>query len=208
MPSLNDTFFSRHLDDDEEVQMIVHKHWLLGIKELFLPTASFLVLWVLLYVAPFRAVFYGVALLSIASVVWWIRNFFDYYLDAWIITDQGIIDVEWHGWFHRQSTRVLYSDVQGLSYEIQGVFGTLLRYGEISVEKISTGNVIAMDHVPYPRSVEAVVLQNMEDYLHSKNLVDARHVQEILTSVIAREMQLEEFEEEEEEEEALQEGEA
>lgn len=199
MMDLNDQLFARHLDDDEEVQLIVHKHWLLGLKLLWVPTLIFVALWFFLWFAPFKSVFYAVAVFSCACIVWWIRNFFDHYLDAWIITDQGIIDVEWHGWFHRQSTRVLYSDIQGVSYEIQGISSTIFRYGNISIEKISTGSVLTMEHVPRPRAVEAVVLQNMEQYLHSKNLVDAKHVQEILSQIVAKEVQLEGFEDEEEE---------
>jgi len=187
MPRLDDILFNRHVDDDEEVVFIVHKHWVLGIKHLLWPSLSFFASWVFLYFAPFLAIFYIVALWSVISIVWWLRNFFDYYLDAWIITDTGIIDVAWHGWFHRESSRVLYSDVQGVSYEIQGVVGTMFRYGEVSVEKISTGNTISLDHVARPRKVESMVLKTMEVYLHSKNLKDAKHVQELLCELVANE---------------------
>ncbi|PIR48769.1 hypothetical protein COU80_03675 [Candidatus Peregrinibacteria bacterium CG10_big_fil_rev_8_21_14_0_10_55_24] len=190
MFDLNALLFARHLDDDEEVIEIIHKHWVLGLKVLFWPTVIFLALWAGLYIAPLRPVFYVVALASVITLVWWLRNFYDYYLDAWIITDQGIIDVAWHGWFHRESSRVLYSDIQGVSYEIQGVLSTLLRYGVVSVEKISTGSTISLDHVARPRRVESLILQSMEEYLHSKNLKDSKHVQELLSELVAREVQL------------------
>jgi hypothetical protein len=198
--SLQSFLFDRHLEDDEEVQLLVHKHWLVGFKFLFLPAFSFVLGWLVLYLVPFRAVFFIVAIWSVIAIVWLLRNFFDYYLDAWIITDAGIIDVEWHGWFHRESTRVLYSDVQGVSYEIQGVAATLLRFGEISVEKISTGNAISLDYVSRPRSVEGIIMRSMEEYLHGKNLKDAKHVQELLSEIVARESQLEECEDEDDEE--------
>ena len=199
MHRTNERFFKRHLDEDDEVIMIVHKHWMIGLKFLFWPTVSFIAAWTFLYFTPFLGVFYAVSLCAVISLVWWLRNFYDYYLDAWIITSQGIIDVEWHGWFHRESTRVLYSDVHGVSYEIQGITSTLLRYGEISVEKISTGDAIVMNHVARPRAIESIILQAMEDYLHSKNLKDATHVHSLLAELVAREMQLQEFGEEEEE---------
>ena len=200
-PDLNKRFFTRHLEEDEVLKLVVHKHWLLGLKFLFWPILSFLFSFLLLTVmyAVLWAV-YATALWCIVSLVWFLRNFFDYYLDAWLITDQGIIDVEWHGWFHRQSTRVLFSDIQGVSYEIQGVSSTLLRYGDISVEKISTGSAITMCCVPRPMRVEKSILQFMEEYLHSKNLKDASTIQDLLSSVVAREMQMQEFEDEDEEE--------
>jgi len=196
--SLNTRLFKRHLEDDESVVTIVHRHWLMSIKLLLWPTLA-LVAGVLLFVAaPYRSVGIGVGIWSLCVVLWWVRNFFDYFLDAWIITDQGIIDVAWYGWFHRESSRVLYSDIQGVSYEIKGVLPTLLRYGTIAVEKISTGATIAMDTVSRPRRVEAVILQCMEQYLHTKNLKDAKQVQELLGAVLARELQAKQFEEDEE----------
>ena len=154
--------FHKHLEDEEVIARIVHKHWLIGLKFLFWPSVSFLLSWTALaLVYQYRFLVLLVALWSIWSVVWWLRCFFDYYLDAWIVTNMGIIDLEWHGWFHRQSTRVLYSDIQGVSYEINGVLGTMLRFGTVSVEKISTGSVIALSSVGKPPSLQAFILINI-----------------------------------------------
>lgn len=182
--------FGRHLEDDEKVTMVVHKHWLIGLKELVFPSLSFFLGLGFLSVARTQVAFYIVAAWVGMSLVWWMRNFFDYYLDAWIVTDQGVIDLEWHGWFHRQASRILYSDIQGVSYEIKGVLGTILRYGNVSVEKISTGAAISLPNVPRPRSVEATILRNMEAYLHTKNMKDSKHVQEILAGMVAGHVQM------------------
>ena len=182
-------FFGRHLEDDEKVTMIVHKHWTIGLKELMAPTISFVLAWGLLALrqTPLAVSIAGVW--GIASLAWWVRNFLDYYLDVWIITDRGIIDLEWRGWFHRQSSRILYSDIQGVSTEINGIAGTLLRYGTVAVEKISTGTTIALPFAPRPRSVESRILKNMEGYLHDKNLKNAKHIQELLSDFVAQSVQ-------------------
>lgn len=193
---LDRLLFRQHLEDDEEVVEVIHKHWILGLKDLLLPMAAFVVGWIVLYVIPFRTVAYGAGLLSIAALVWWLRNFFDYYLDVWIITNQGIIDLEWHGWFHRQSSRILYSDIEGVSYEIQGLPGTLLRYGTVGIEKISTGSVIRLEAVKRPKQVQKLILKSMEKYLHGKNLKDSTYVQELLAKMIAEQVQLKDVEEE------------
>lgn len=182
--------FRRHLEDDEELVAAVHKHWFIGIKFLFWPVAVFLVLVAVLSVAFSLPTLLVISAMAVCTVVWGMRNFLDYYLDAWLLTSDGIIDVAWHGWFHRSSSRVLYSDIQGVSYEIQGAMGTLLRYGTVSVEKISTGKEIALEYVSHPRRIEAKILQQMEEYMHRKNLKDAGAVQEILSDVIARELHL------------------
>ena len=178
--------FHRHLEDDEEIRMVVHKHWLIGIRFLIWPTLSFLCADALLLLSRTQAIAIIGSVWAVFSLVWLLRNFFDYYLDAWIITSHGVIDLEWLGWFHRQSSRVLYSDIQGVSTETHGVTGTLLRYGTVSVEKISTGSTIAIDHVPRPRRVESAILQNMEAYLHTKNLKNAKHIEELLSQFVAQ----------------------
>lgn len=192
---LDQFLFQGHLDDEEEIRAIVHKHWALGVRSLFWPTVSFVVSWAVLYYVPFRMMFYLIALWGVVSLVWWLRNFFDYYLDAWIITDQGVVDLEWHGWFHRQVTRILYSDIQGVSYEVQGLMGTLMNFGFVSIEKISTDSLVEMEAVSHPKAIARMILKNMEEYLHSKNLKDARHVQELLAEVIANRVRLDDAEE-------------
>jgi hypothetical protein len=193
---LNGILFRKHLEEDETLLRVVHKHWLLGFKSLFWPTAVFLVMWILLYGVQTKALFLVVSFLSAVVLVWWLRNFFDYYLDAWIVTDSGVIDIAWHGWFHRESSRVLYSDLQGVSYEIKGVAGTLLRYGTVTVEKISTGGAMSLEYVYKPRAVESLILHNMEEYLNAKNLKDSKQVQQLLSALVAQHVQMKDFEDE------------
>lgn len=184
---------SKHLEKDETLLLAVHKHWLIGFRALFWPTLILVVSGWILSLNPVRGMLIGMGIWMLIVAIWWLRNFFDYYLDAWLITDQGIIDIAWHGWFHRQSTRVLYSDLQGISYEIHGVFATILRYGTVMVEKISTGQEISLEYVGTPKRVENAILQNQEGYLHSKNMKDAKQVQQLLSTMVAEQMQRDEF---------------
>ncbi len=186
---LNTYFFGPHLDDEEEIEIVVHKHWLMGIKSLWWPSVVFILVAAVLWFSHTKYVVYGIAIAEIGVLIWWIRNFLDYFLDAWLITNKGIIDLEWHGWFHRSSARVLYSDIQGVEYEIKGIVGTLMGYGEMAVEKISTGSTITMPYVKKPRRVEAVILECMEAYMHKKNLKDATTVQGILAEFVAGTLQ-------------------
>lgn|GEM_PF-370837 len=187
---LNHWCFQKHLEDDEEVRLYVHTHWRLGLQKLFWPTVSFIASWVFLVIAPFLMVFYIVSVCAVLSLVWWMRNFLDYFLDVWLVTNMAIIDVAWHGWFHRTATKILFSDIQGVSYEIKGISGTLFNYGEISIEKVSTGGKVSLDNVSQPRLVAAAILRNMEAYLHGKNLKDAKRIQELLSGVVSRELTL------------------
>jgi hypothetical protein len=186
-------FFARHLEEDEHISVVFHKHWFLGVRALLWPTLSLLGSWYVLWILYARQVttFWMIAtgVWTAASTLWWLRSFFDYYLDAWIVTTHGVIDIAWHGWFHRESSRVLYSDINGVSYEIKGILGTLMRFGTVSIEKISTGTAISLENVSRPKRVESAILQNMEAYLHTKNLKDSTQVQELLATMVAEHIQ-------------------
>jgi len=190
---LQKTLFGKHLDDDETLVRVVHKHWLLGVRALVWPTAWLAGDALLALAFPTKAMFVLCGVFAIVFAVWWLRNFFDYFLDAWIVTDEGIIDVAWHGWFHRESSRILYSDIQGVSYKIKGIAGTLLQTGVISVEKISTGESVSLESVKRPKKIESLLLSNQEKYLHKKNLRDGKEVQKMLASILADQMNMKEL---------------
>lgn len=187
--AINDWFFKKHLDDDETIIIILHRHWRLGMRSLLVPSVLFVGVWVILYQVPGRNMFYGVAAAALAILIWWMRNFLDYFLDAWIVTNKGIIDLEWFGWFHRSSARVLYSDVEGVAYEVNGIMGTMFNYGTMKLEKISTGGAITMENVHRPKRAAAIIMDAMEKYMHAKNLKDAKTVQHILSEFVAGTLQ-------------------
>lgn len=190
---LQKMLFTKHLDDDETLVRVVHKHWLLGARALAWPTAWIAFSALLAAGFPTRAMFILSGVFGFVFAVWWLRCFFDYFLDAWIITNEGIIDVAWHGWFHRESARILYSDIQGVSYEIKGVVGTLLQVGVISVEKISTGDSVSLESVKRPKKIESLLLANQEKYLHKKNLRDGKEVSKMLASLLANQVNMKEL---------------
>jgi len=148
-----------------------------------------------------RLIVYITSLWAVISLLWWLRNFFDYYLDAWIVTTEGIIDIEWFGLFHRKSTHILFSDIEGVSYEIAGISATLMRYGTISVERISSGEDVEIEYVPHPRDIEHLILDQMEVYMDHKNLKDTKQVQEVLANIVANQLHLDSLGSQQEEKE-------
>ena len=58
----------------------------------------------------------------------------NYWLDMWIITNQRIIDVEHQALFHRQVSEFSTARVQDITVEVEGVFASLLGYGDVSIQ--------------------------------------------------------------------------
>lgn len=183
--------FARHLEDDEPLTLVIHKHWLLGLKELVLPITILLSTWALLFLAPIAPIAWAILLADSAILVWLLHNFLDYFLDAWLVTDRSVIDVAWHGFLHRSSTRIDYSSIEGVSYEVKGFLGTLFRFGTVTIEKVGTGTLVSIEHVGNPRAVESAILLCQEQCLRTKNLKDSKAVQEILSQIVAERSHLE-----------------
>lgn len=194
-----DTLFTRHLEDDEPLYMAVHKHWLLGIHHLYMPCTAIILSWALLYFFPIKPIAYAVLIANAPLALWLFRNFLDYYLDAWIITDRSVIDIEWHGWFHRTSTRIDYSSIEGVRYEIKGLSGTLLRFGTVTIERIGSGTTISINSVKNPRDVESAILACQDACIRAKNLKDSSAVKDIIAEIVSERMYMQEQEAEKEE---------
>lgn len=182
--------FTRHLEDGETLLVVVHRHWLFALRAVLWPIIAQVICVVFLVAAQHWVIQIVFGVLLVVAIEWGIRRFFDYYLDSWIVTDTSIIDTEWKGWFSRSSSRVLYSDIQGVSLEVSGLWPTVLRYGKLSVEKVSTGTSVSLPHVPRAKKVESLILRSMEAYLQKKNLQNTEHVQEILAAIVANKVQL------------------
>ncbi len=107
----------------------------------------------------------------------------DWYLDAWLITSQSVIDVEWHGLFHRESSRVDYVDLKEITYEIEGVLATLLNYGIIHIH-LNSGGSVDLERAANPRNTELMVKRYKDKFLQSLKMTDSATIQEILADVV------------------------
>ncbi len=182
--------FHGHLEADEMLHLVVHKHWFFFVRAFFFPIIVFLGTMFLIVANPTVTTLLLMILADCAISVWFLRSFFDEFLDAWLVTDRSIIDIAWHGWFHRTSTRIDYSSIEGVSTEIQGIPGTLLGFGTITIEKVGSGAKVSMEHVATPRIVESAILLHQEQCLRSKNMKDSKAVQDLLAEIVAERMNL------------------
>lgn len=118
------------------------------------------------------------ALLFLYRVTQW-------YLDAWIITNTGIIDQQWNSFFDKSSTRIDYSYIEGVTNEIKGFWGTILRYGQIQIEHMS-GQPVILRNVASPRKVEREIFKHQQNYLDKQNFEDHSKLRDLLTDLVRK----------------------
>jgi uncharacterized membrane protein YdbT with pleckstrin-like domain len=93
---------------------------------------------------------------AIGLVLW--MHFFaawsDQWLDAWIITDRRIIDIEQQGFFHREVSTVALDRIQDVTYDTSGIIAMWLHFGDVQVHTASDDDKFILRQVPFPEDVK------------------------------------------------------
>lgn len=82
----------------------------------------------------------------------------DYYLDAWVITDKRIIDIEQKGFFHREVTSFEFTQIQDITVETRGVLCAILKFGTLHIQTAGHNRNIIINDALYPEDARSLIL--------------------------------------------------
>lgn len=100
-------------------------------------------------------------LYSIWVLVFWLLIsilWTDYYLDAWVVTDLRLIDIDQRGLFNRKISAVRHDMIQDVTIKIPGVLATFIKYGDIQVQTAGETAQFEFKGVADPEGVKAIIL--------------------------------------------------
>lgn len=106
--------------------------------------------------SPYIRLVYGLWLLMLWSASFNIIT--RYYLNEWIITSTRIIEVHQFGYFSREVSSLLLIKIQDVNVQVDGIFGTLLSYGQIEVQSAGTAEHFIIDDIPYPNGLRDIIM--------------------------------------------------
>jgi hypothetical protein len=86
-------------------------------------------------------------------------SFIDYYLDAWIITSERIINMEQDGFFSRTISEEKLFRVQDVTSEVKGFFPTVLGYGHVFVQTAGTKEYFHFENVSSPDKIRDMIIK-------------------------------------------------
>lgn len=180
--------FAHHLEEGETLEHVVHRHWF----SIFRTTATTTLFGLL----PPLAIIFFVSGITFANPLFWLSAVWlflgilsflylvvDWYYDAWLLTDQCLIDIEWKGLFQRSSARVEYTAIDGVAYELNGFWAYILGFGDMRIDKVST-QAIELPGVANPKSAESLILEQQEKFVTTKNSTDSEAIKSLLAEVI------------------------
>jgi hypothetical protein len=177
-------FLGQH--DDELVILFLRRHWFIFLMRLLLVITAVIGL-VLVYVF-FNLLsenisgsgFYDLLLFGESLGTLFIWNLFfilwiDFYLDAWIVTNERIINISQKGFFNRDISELKLTKIQDVTSEIIGVVPTLLNYGNIYVQTAGEKERFTFFQIPNPNEVKNAIvhLQEKEKHQEEKELGQA-----------------------------------
>lgn len=83
----------------------------------------------------------------------------DWYLDAWILTNERIIDIKQTGLFGRDVSEFKLDRIQDVTVHAKGVFPTIFNYGDVRIQTAGEKVDFIFEQVPSPYKVKDTILK-------------------------------------------------
>ncbi len=109
------------------------------------------------FTLPLMRAAYGLWLLMLWTTAW--GYFTRYFLNAWVLTNQRIVDVKQRAYFNREVSSVLLSRVQDVTTNVIGLIPSLLHIGSINVQSAGAVNEFHMYGIPKPEEMRDLILK-------------------------------------------------
>jgi len=155
--------------DGEEIVLVVHRHWINILEQMFLVFLMLVVLFsgaiYLPWLFPafknptFRLFFsfleniFFMFIWTVFFLIW-----IDYYFDVWIITNLRIVNIEQAGLFHRSVSELELSRIQDITTEVVGIIPTFLNYGDVFIQTAAETERFLFRQVPDPYQIKDQIM--------------------------------------------------
>lgn len=162
------------LEPGEHVVLSVRKHWFLFLVEL-LPYAIMAIIPFALpkflaltpSMAAYAAFFefnthlsraaLGVWLLIVWTGAW--GAFTKYFLNAWVLTSQRIVNIKQRRFFSREVSSLFLSRIQDVTSDVSGIIASLLGIGDIKAQTAAEDVEFVMHGIPRPEQMRELILK-------------------------------------------------
>ncbi len=159
--------------EDEKIHIVVRQHWVVLLKKIiiWLMFAAALIFFRRYGQANLPGLFEGLVgqvtelfvqvytlFLTLALFIIWLL----YYLNIQVITDRRIVDVDQVGLFFHEVSELHIQNIEDVTSDVGGVFGTLFNFGNVYVQTAGTKERFEFDQVPNPGGIEKTILDLYE----------------------------------------------
>lgn len=157
-----------HQEDDESIILLLRQHWItnLGwiltvIFMVFLPLIVGLMHSYALFQLPISI---PLNIIQASLVLWYmivlayiLEKFLAWYYNIYIVTNQHIVDIDFHSLLSRQVIESQLEDIQNVSTHMSGISSSLFQYGDVKIRTSAEHQVFEFVAVPYPNIVADMI---------------------------------------------------
>lgn len=164
-------------DPNEEILLLVRKHPITNLKWILIA--------VLMSLAPIALhQFPGFPLLPgrfqfMTGVFWYllvvavvIEGFLNWYFDAFVVTDERVIDIDFINLIHKTISTAKIDDIQDVNMSAGGVLASLLEYGTVFIQTAAEVPEFAIANTPNPdelvKLINELILEEEQEQLDGR----------------------------------------
>lgn len=88
--------------------------------------------------------------------------FTDYYLDAWIVTNERVVDIQQTGLFSRTVAELELQRIQDATSDVKGILPSIFGYGNIYIQTAGEKERFMFEQVPSPHEIRHALMGLVE----------------------------------------------
>lgn len=166
------------LNPEEKIIKIYRKHWYVILMQAIV--FSFAILAILMGGAilffkindtglKMLVLFATITILNIMIISFFV-GYANYWLDAWLVTNERIVDIEQKSFFVRDFAEFKLSKIQDVVVTVAGVFPTFLNFGNVKIETASENETLIFEDIPNPYQAKSDILALCDEYIKSHSI--------------------------------------
>ncbi len=153
MNKFEKSFFRRYVPEWQEIKGVIHGHWIIILRVLFVWINLWAFIPSFLYYNSImfreKVPFYYLEWLLIVVFLKVIYEIFNWYNDVWIITSSWVVDLDW-AMFNVDMKTVKYDNIEWVWVEQVWIWDTILNKWDIVIHKIWEDRFVLEDAIiPY-----------------------------------------------------------
>ena len=149
-------------DKEEEVLLLLRRHLITNVGWVLVTLiASFVPLFAQVVpgieMLPPRFQLVGAAAWYLLVLGYLLQNFFDWYFNVFLVTDERIIDIDFYSLIYKRVSAAKIRDLEDVTFSQVGAVRALFDYGTVYMQTAGAKVEFEFEEVPHPRKVAAFV---------------------------------------------------
>lgn len=152
-------------DNDEKIVLMLRKHFITNLGWIVVSIIMFTVPPYVSQLSLFDSIpgnfmFIFILIWYLIALAYFLESFLTWFFNVYIITDERIIDIDFHNLIYKEVSDANIDKIQDVTYKMGGAIRTMFNYGDVLMQTASEVPNFEFDAVPNPQKV-AKILQDL-----------------------------------------------